>query len=92
MGRAIGVEPFYPEAGNGRQPVGLVIMLRTYFLQQWFGLWVTEDRCGPLPDVDAHKFTVRQLQEMRRRLDRSWPKGIRLSCAHGSRITEVVRM
>jgi IS5 family transposase len=32
------VEPFYPKAGNGRQPVGLAIMLRTYFLQQWFGL------------------------------------------------------
>jgi IS5 family transposase len=24
------VEPFYPKAGNGRQPVGLAIMLRTY--------------------------------------------------------------
>ena len=32
------VEPAYPKAGNGRQPVGLAIMLRTYFLQQWFGL------------------------------------------------------
>ncbi len=32
------VEPVYPKAGNGRQPVGLGIMLRTYFLQQWFGL------------------------------------------------------
>ena len=32
------VEPVYPKAGNGRQPVGLSIMLRTYFLQQWFGL------------------------------------------------------
>src|ERR1700688_3951351 len=28
----------YPKAGNGRQPVGLSIMLRTYFLQQWFTL------------------------------------------------------
>src|SRR5271157_4217256 len=32
------VEPAYPKAGNGRQPVGLAIMLRTYFLQQWFNL------------------------------------------------------
>ena len=32
------VEPHYPKAGNGRQPVGMSIMLRTYFLQQWFGL------------------------------------------------------
>jgi IS5 family transposase len=31
------VEPHYPKAGNGRQPAGLSIMLRTYFLQQWFG-------------------------------------------------------
>src|SRR5208282_5792211 len=31
------VEPVYAKAGNGRQPVGLAIMLRTYFLQQWFG-------------------------------------------------------
>ncbi len=32
------VEPHSPKAGNGRQPVGLAIMLRTYFLQQWFNL------------------------------------------------------
>ena len=32
------VEPHYAKAGNGRQPVGLAIMLRTYFLQQWFNL------------------------------------------------------
>ena len=31
------VEPHYPKACNGRQPAGLSIMLRTYFLQQWFG-------------------------------------------------------
>ncbi len=27
-----------PQGGNGRQPVALAIMLRTYFLQQWFNL------------------------------------------------------
>lgn len=32
------VRPYYAKAGNGRQPVGLSIMLRTYFLQQWFNL------------------------------------------------------
>jgi IS5 family transposase len=31
-------EPHYAKAGNGRRPVGLAIMLRTYFLQQWFNL------------------------------------------------------
>ena len=32
------IEPHYPKAGNGRQPVGLAILLRVYFLQQWFNL------------------------------------------------------
>jgi IS5 family transposase len=32
------VEPHYPKAGNGRRRVGLGIMLRTYFVQQWFNL------------------------------------------------------
>ncbi|WP_041597709.1 IS5 family transposase [Granulicella tundricola] len=32
------VEPHYPKACNGRRPVGLGIMLRTYFMQQWFNL------------------------------------------------------
>lgn len=32
------IGPHYPKAGNGRQPVGLPILLRVYFLQQWFNL------------------------------------------------------
>ncbi|HVN89511.1 MAG TPA: transposase, partial [Candidatus Binataceae bacterium] len=32
------IEPHYPKAGNGRQPLGLEKMLRLYFLQQWFNL------------------------------------------------------
>ena len=32
------IDPYYPKAGNGRQPVGLSIMLRIYFLQHWFNL------------------------------------------------------
>jgi IS5 family transposase len=32
------VEPHYAKAGLGRRPVGLAIMLRTYFVQQWFNL------------------------------------------------------
>jgi len=32
------VEPHYPKAGNGRRPVGVVRMLRIYFLEQWFNL------------------------------------------------------
>jgi len=30
------IEPHYPKAGKGRQPVGLGIVLRIYFLQHWF--------------------------------------------------------
>jgi len=32
------VRPHYAKAGGGRQPVGLSIMLRTYFVQQWLNL------------------------------------------------------
>ena len=32
------VEPHYPKGENGRPPVGLEIMLRVYFVQQWFNL------------------------------------------------------
>jgi len=32
------IAPYYPRAGQGRQPLGLEKMLRIYFLQQWFNL------------------------------------------------------
>jgi IS5 family transposase len=32
------VEPHYPKGETGRKPVGLEIMLRVYFLQQWFAV------------------------------------------------------
>lgn len=32
------IEPHYPKAGRGRQPLGLEKMLRIYFLQIWFDL------------------------------------------------------
>jgi len=32
------IEPVYPVAGNGRPPRELEMMLRVYFLQQWFNL------------------------------------------------------
>lgn len=32
------IEPDYPKAGRGRQPVGLERMLRIHFLQHWFNL------------------------------------------------------
>jgi transposase, IS5 family len=32
------IRPYYPKAGNGRQPMALEMMLRVYFMQQWYGL------------------------------------------------------
>jgi transposase, IS5 family len=32
------IEPFYPNSGNGRPPVGVERILRIYFRQQWFNL------------------------------------------------------
>ena len=32
------IEPYYPKAGHGRQPVRLERMLRIHFLQHWFNL------------------------------------------------------
>jgi IS5 family transposase len=32
------VAPYYSKGKTGRKPVGLAIMLRVYFLQQWFSL------------------------------------------------------
>ena len=32
------IEPHYPKAGNGTQPMPMKTMLRIYFMQQWFNL------------------------------------------------------
>jgi IS5 family transposase len=32
------IEKHYPKAGNGRQPMPLEMMLRIYFMQQWYAL------------------------------------------------------
>jgi hypothetical protein len=42
------IEPHYPKAGNGRHPAGLSIMLRVYFLQQWFNLSIPAPRMRPM--------------------------------------------
>lgn len=41
------VEPHYSKGEMGRKPVGLAIMLRVYFLLQWFSLSdpADEERC-----------------------------------------------
>jgi len=51
------VEPNYPKAVNGRPPVGLVHMLRMYFLQHWFNL-------ADVAYEGAHTLVCRQLQLM----------------------------
>jgi transposase, IS5 family len=52
------VRPHYAKAGKGRQPVGLAIMLRTYFVQQWFNL---SD-----PGVEEALYESAALRRMRR--------------------------
>ena len=32
------IEPHYPKKGNGRPPIPMDVMLRIYFLQQWYAL------------------------------------------------------
>ena len=32
------VEPHYPKQGKGRSPLPMEVMLRIYFLQQWYAL------------------------------------------------------
>jgi IS5 family transposase len=32
------IEPHYPKPGNGRRPMPLLVMLKIYFLQQWYNL------------------------------------------------------
>ena len=32
------IEPFYPQGKRGRPPLGVELMLRVYFLQQWYAL------------------------------------------------------
>ena len=32
------IEPHYPRKGNGRPPIPMEVMLRIYFLQQWYAL------------------------------------------------------
>lgn len=32
------IEPHYPKPGKDRHPFSLSVLLRIYFLQQWYGL------------------------------------------------------
>src|SRR5450432_17584 len=55
------VEPYYPKGENGRPTMGLSIMLRMYFLQQWFNLSDpgAEDALYESPAVCGHRSGAR---------------------------------
>src|ERR1700746_3031097 len=50
------IEPHYPKAGQGRQPLGLEKMLRIYFLQQWVNLSAPQGEDGSYEMVSVPRF------------------------------------
>ena len=52
------IEPQYPKAGHGRQPLGLEKMLRIYFLQQWFNLSDPQAEDAIYDSGECRKFRV----------------------------------
>ena len=59
------IKPHYPEAGNGRPPMGLAKMLRIYFLQQWYNL-----------SDPAAEEALYDSETMRRFVGTGWPRAI----------------
>jgi len=57
------IEPHYPKAGNGRQPLGLEKMLRIYFLQQWFNLSDPQAEDAVYDSEAMRRFTRVELSE-----------------------------
>ncbi len=57
------IEPHYPKAGNGRQPLGLEKMLRIYFLQQWFNLSDPQAEDAIYDSESMRRFTRVELGE-----------------------------
>lgn len=57
------IEPFYPNAGNGRPPIDLERMLRLHFLQHWFNL----------SDLAAEEALYDSPLDARVRRHRPWP-------------------
>jgi hypothetical protein len=57
------IEPHYPKAGNGRRPYRLGVMLRIYFLQQWYAL---SDPGAEEAVYDIHSCQRRASSTMRR--------------------------
>lgn len=67
------IEPHYPKAGNGPQPMPMERMLRIYFMQQWFNLSdpAMEDslydsaQCLPSRSATRHAVSLRPWQSVR---------------------------
>ena len=57
------IEPHYPKAGNGRQPLGLEKMLRIYFVQQWFNLSDAQAEDAIYDSESMRRFTRVELAE-----------------------------
>lgn len=57
------IEPHYPKAGRGRQPLGLEKMLRIYFLQQWFNLSDPQAEDAIYDSESMRRFTRVELSE-----------------------------
>src|SRR6266403_1728358 len=57
------IEPHYPKAGQGRQPLGLEKMLRIYFLQQWFNLSYPQAEDAVYDSEAMRRFTRVELSE-----------------------------
>ena len=57
------IAPVYPVAGNGRPPRDLEMMLRIYFLQQWFNLSDPAAEDGLYDSVAMRRFVGLDLSE-----------------------------
>ena len=57
------IEPHYPKAGTGRQPLGLEKMLRIYFVQQWFNLSDAQAEDAIYDSESMRRFTRVELAE-----------------------------
>ena len=57
------IAPIYPVAGKGRPPRELEMMLRIYFLQQWFNLCDTGAEDALYDSLSMHRFVGLDLGE-----------------------------
>ena len=94
------IEPHYPKAGQGRQPLGLEKMLRIYFLQQWFNLSDPQAEDAIYDSESMRRFArvelsrlfrVEVFHQFHRALDIGEQRGDRLALALGDFADGVLR-